>query len=81
MVYPKTLLLSAIWFSLVTNYATLVLLKHTTITYETNKAREREVSDGHCLFQKGIDDHLLACQTFLTDSHIVTRLTNERALF
>jgi hypothetical protein len=27
-----------------------------------------------------MDDHLLACQPFLTESHIVTRLSNERAL-
>jgi hypothetical protein len=28
-----------------------------------------------------MEDHLLACQQFLTESHIVTRLTNKRASF
>jgi hypothetical protein len=27
---------------------------------------------------KEVDDHLLACQQFLTESHIVTRIANER---
>jgi hypothetical protein len=26
-----------------------------------------------------MDDHLLACQQFLTESHIFTRIANERA--
>jgi hypothetical protein len=30
---------------------------------------------------KKMDDHLLACQQFVTESHILTRLTNERASF
>jgi hypothetical protein len=51
------------------------------------KAWEREVetsgwrSDGYCQRQKEMYDHLLACQLFLKESHIVTRLANERALF
>jgi hypothetical protein len=40
---------------------------------------EKSPSDGHCQCQKEIDDHLLACQLFLTESHIVTRLAKERA--
>jgi hypothetical protein len=42
------------------------------------RGKEKSPSDGHCQCQKGMDDHLLACQQFLTESHIVTRLANER---
>jgi hypothetical protein len=42
--------------------------------------KEKSPSDGHCQCQKEMDDHL-ACQQFLTESHIVTRLANERASF
>jgi hypothetical protein len=35
----------------------------------------------HCQCQKEMDDHLLACQQFLKENHIVTRLANERASF
>jgi hypothetical protein len=31
--------------------------------------------------KKEMNDYLLACQQFLTESHIVTRFANERALF
>jgi hypothetical protein len=47
----------------------------------TKRGKEKSPSDGHCQCQKETDDHLLACQQFLTESHIVTRLANERASF
>jgi hypothetical protein len=43
--------------------------------------RDRTPSDGHYQCQKKMDDYLLACQQFLTESHIVTRLDKERAPF
>jgi hypothetical protein len=44
------------------------------------RGKENFQSDGHCQCQKEIGDYLLVCQHFLTESHIVTRLANKRAL-
>jgi hypothetical protein len=52
-----------------------------TINRPTKRGKEKFPSDGHCQCQKEMDDHLLACQQFLTESHIVTLLANERASF
>jgi hypothetical protein len=38
-------------------------------------------SDGYCQCEKQMDDHLLACQQFLKESHEITSLANERVLF
>jgi hypothetical protein len=47
---------------------------------KTNKAWEREVFICRTLsMPKRYGNHLLACQQFLTKSHIVTRFTIERA--
>jgi hypothetical protein len=43
--------------------------------------KEKSQSDGHCQCQKEMDNHLLASPQFSTESHIVTRLANERASF
>jgi hypothetical protein len=51
------------------------------INRPTKGGEEKCSSDGHCQCQKEMDDHLLVCQQFLTESHIVTRLPNERASF
>jgi hypothetical protein len=45
----------------------------------TKRGKEKSPSDGHYQYQKEMDDHLLACQQFLKESHIVFRLANERA--
>jgi hypothetical protein len=42
---------------------------------------ENTPPDGPCQCQKEMDVHLLACQQFLRESHIVTHLANERASF
>jgi hypothetical protein len=52
-----------------------------SINRPTKRGKEKSPFDGHCQCQKGMDDHLLACQQFLTENHIVTRLANEQALF
>jgi hypothetical protein len=64
-----------------------VLIKKVNFTHglsknrPTKRGKEKYQSDGHCQCQKVMDDHLLACQQFLTESHIVTHLANERASF
>jgi hypothetical protein len=52
-----------------------------SINRPTKRGKEKCPSGGHCQFQKEMDDHLLLCQQFLTESHIVTRLANERSSF
>jgi hypothetical protein len=52
-----------------------------SINIPTKRGKEKSPSDGHCQCQKEMDDHLLACQQFLTESHIVTRLANEQASY
>jgi hypothetical protein len=47
----------------------------------TKRGKEKSPSDGHCQYQKEMDDPLLPCQQFLTEIHIVTRLSIERASF
>jgi hypothetical protein len=47
----------------------------------TKTGKEKSPSDGRCQCQKEMDDYLLGCQQFLTESHIVTRFANERASF
>jgi hypothetical protein len=51
------------------------------INRPTKRGKEKSPSDGHCQCQKEKDDLLPACQQFLTESHIVTRLANEQASF
>jgi hypothetical protein len=53
----------------------------TRINRPSKRRKEKYLSHGHCQCQKEMDDHLPACQQFLTESHIVTRLANERASF
>jgi hypothetical protein len=50
-----------------------------SINRPTKRGKEKSPSDGHCECEKEIDNHLQVCQQILTESHIVTRLTNERA--
>jgi hypothetical protein len=58
--------------------ATLCLNHRLSIIRPTKHGKERSLSDGHCQCQKEMDEHLLACQQFLTESHIVTRLGYEQ---
>jgi hypothetical protein len=51
-----------------------------SINRPKKRGKEKSPSDGHCQCQKEIDDHL-ACQQFLTESHKVTHLGNERPSF
>jgi hypothetical protein len=51
------------------------------INRQTKCGKEKSPLDGHCQCQKEMDDHLLACQEFMTESHIVTRLANKRVSF
>jgi hypothetical protein len=50
------------------------------INRPTKSGKEKSPSDGHCQCQKEIDDQLLACHQFLTESHIES-LVNQRATF
>jgi hypothetical protein len=50
-----------------------------SINSPAKSGKEKSPSEGHCQCQKKMDDLLLACLQFLTESHIVTRLVNERA--
>jgi hypothetical protein len=43
----------------------------------TKRGKEKSPSDGHCQCEKEMDDHLLARQQFLKESHIVTRFSKE----
>jgi hypothetical protein len=52
-----------------------------SINRPKKRRKEKSPSDGHCQSQKEMDDHLLACQQFLTESHTMTRLANDRASF
>jgi hypothetical protein len=47
----------------------------------TKRGKEKFPSDGQCQCEKEMEDHLLAGQQFLTESHIVTRLAKERVSF
>jgi hypothetical protein len=47
----------------------------------TKRGKERSPSNGHCQCEKERDDHLLPCQYFLTECHIVKITLNERTLF
>jgi hypothetical protein len=49
------------------------------ITRPRKGGKEKYVPDGHCQCQNEMNDHLLACQQFLIESHIVAHLANERA--
>jgi hypothetical protein len=48
-----------------------------SINRPTKRGKEKPPSDGHCQSQKEMDDHLLACHKFLTESHIVTRSSDQ----
>jgi hypothetical protein len=52
-----------------------------SIDRPTKRGKENSPSVGHCQCQKKMNDNLLACQQILPESHIVTRLANERASF
>jgi hypothetical protein len=61
---------------------TITYLNHRlSIDRPTIRLKEKSPSDGHCQCRKEMDDHLLACLQFLTESHIMTRLASERASF
>jgi hypothetical protein len=49
------------------------------INRPTKRGKEKSSSDGRCQCGKEMEDHLLACQQFLKESHVVTRIGNERA--
>jgi hypothetical protein len=49
-----------------------------SINRPTKRGKKKSPSDGHCQCEKEMDDHLLACQSFLKESHIVTRVAKER---
>jgi hypothetical protein len=51
------------------------------INRPTKRGKEKSPSDGHCRCKKEMNDHLLAFQQFLTESHIVTRQASERVSF
>jgi hypothetical protein len=51
------------------------------INRSTKRGKEKSPFDIHCHCQKEMDDHLLARQQFLTESHIVTRIANKCASF
>jgi hypothetical protein len=59
-----------------------MLLDHRlSINRPTKRGKEKSLSNGHWQCQKEMGNHLMACQQFLTESHIVARLANERASF
>jgi hypothetical protein len=41
--------------------------------------KDKSPSDRYCQSEKEMDDHLLACQQFLKECHIVTHRAKERA--
>jgi hypothetical protein len=49
-----------------------------SINRPTKRGKVKSPYDGQYQCQKEMNDHLLVCQQFLTESHIVTRLPNER---
>jgi hypothetical protein len=49
-----------------------------SINRATKRGKEKSPSDGHCQCEKEMDDHLLACQPFLKESHEMTCLAEER---
>jgi hypothetical protein len=51
-----------------------------SINKPTKRGKEKSPSDGHCQCQKDMDDHLLTCQQFLTESHIVARLAGKASI-
>jgi hypothetical protein len=51
------------------------------INITTKRGKEKPSSDGNCQCKKEMEDHLLACQQFLKESHEVTRVANDRATF
>jgi hypothetical protein len=51
------------------------------VLIDQQRAKEKSSSDGHCQCEKEMDDHLFRVNEFLKESHIVTRLAKERALF
>jgi hypothetical protein len=53
------------------------LLNSETMNRPTKRGKKKSPSDEHCQCQKDMDVHLLVCQHFLTETHIVTRLANE----
>jgi hypothetical protein len=67
-------------------FATFVIQKERchhrlSINIPTKRGKEKSPSDGHCQCEKEMDDHLVACQQFLKESHLVTHLANERTSF
>jgi hypothetical protein len=45
----------------------------------TKRGKDKSLTDGHYQCKKDMEDQLLTCQQFLTESHIVTRHPDERA--
>jgi hypothetical protein len=52
----------------------VMLLHRATINVPTKRGKEKSPSDGHCQCEKELDDHILATQQFLKESHVVNRL-------
>jgi hypothetical protein len=52
-----------------------------SINRHIKHGKEKSPSHRHCQREKEMDDHLLAYQLFLNESHIATRLAKERASF
>jgi hypothetical protein len=44
-------------------------MQRLSINKLTMRGNEKYPSGGHCQCQKEMDDHLLACQQFLTEPH------------
>jgi hypothetical protein len=61
--------------------ALVSILKTNANVVRVAYSMQTRTSNGHCQCQKQMDDHLLACQQFSTESHIVTRVAIERASF
>jgi hypothetical protein len=57
------------------NHCFTMNCKNLSINRPTKRGKEKSPSEGHCQCRKEIDDHLLASQQLLTESHIVTRLS------
>jgi hypothetical protein len=52
-----------------------------SINRPTKRGKENSPSDGHGQCEKKMDDHLLACQSLLKESHIVICIAKERTSF
>jgi hypothetical protein len=52
---------------------------HLSINSPRKCGKEKSPPDENCQCEKEMDDHLLARQYFIKESHAVTRLANDRA--